>query len=97
MAGDVVGGPEMTGTTDGTATWLELDIDELSCTTSPGITRRTHIDWRVWLSCNALASSASRMRFMNRNWSATKQRLHPQSVAQISRHSVLSGGQDSTM
>jgi len=36
---------------------------------------------------------------MNHNWSATKQRLHPQSVAEISRHSVLSGdpGQDSTM
>ena len=31
------------------------------------------------------------MRVMNRNWSATKQRLHPQSVAKISRHSVLSG------
>ena len=28
---------------------------------------------------------------MNHNWSATKQRLHPQSVAKISRHSVLSG------
>jgi len=27
---------------------------------------------------------------MNHNWSATKQRLHPQSVAEISRHSVLS-------
>ena len=42
---------------------------------------------------------SSRMRFMNHNWSATKQRLHPQSVAEISRHSVLSGdpGQDSTM
>ena len=25
------------------------------------------------------------------NWSATKQRRHPQSVAEISRHSVLSG------
>ena len=36
------------------------------------------------------------MRVMNCNWSATKQRLHPQSVAEISRHSVLSG-QDSTM
>jgi len=36
-------------------------------------------------------SSSSRMRFMNHNWSATKQRLHPQSVAWISRHSVLSG------
>ena len=28
---------------------------------------------------------------MNHIWSATKQRLHPQSVAEISRHSVLSG------
>ena len=28
---------------------------------------------------------------MNHNWSAMKQRLHPQSVAEISRHSVLSG------
>ena len=34
---------------------------------------------------------SSRMRVMNHNWSATKQRLHPQSVAEISRHSVLSG------
>ena len=41
-------------------------------------------------------SSSSRMRFMSHNWSATKQRLHPQSVAEISRHTVLSG-QDSTM
>ena len=31
------------------------------------------------------------MRVMNHNWSATKQRLHPQSVAAISRRSVLSG------
>jgi len=31
------------------------------------------------------------MRVMNHNWSATKQRLHLQSVAEISRHSVLSG------
>ena len=41
-------------------------------------------------------SSSSRMRVINRNWSATKQRPHPQSVAEISHHSVLSG-QDSTM
>ena len=34
---------------------------------------------------------SSRMRFMSHNWSATKQRPHPQSVAEISRHSVLSG------
>ena len=31
------------------------------------------------------------MRVMNHNWSAMKQRLHPHSVAEISRHSVLSG------
>jgi len=36
------------------------------------------------------------MHVMNHNWSATKQHLHPQSVAEISCHSVLSG-QDSTM
>ena len=36
-------------------------------------------------------SSSSRMRVLNHNWSATKQRPHPQSVAEISRHSVLSG------
>jgi len=35
-------------------------------------------------------SSSSRMHVMNHNWSAMKQRLHPQSVAEISRHSVLS-------
>ena len=37
------------------------------------------------------SSSSSRIRVMDHNWSATKQRLHPQSVAEISRHSVLSG------
>ena len=31
------------------------------------------------------------MLVINHNWSATKQRPHPQSVAEISRHSVLSG------
>jgi len=31
------------------------------------------------------------MRVMNHNWSATKLHLHPQSVAEISHHSVLSG------
>ena len=29
--------------------------------------------------------SSSRMRFMSHNWSATKQRLHPQSVAEMDR------------
>ena len=37
-----------------------------------------------------LQSSSSRMRVIYHNWSATKQRPHPQSVAEIS-HSVLSG------
>ena len=40
---------------------------------------------------NSAHQSSSRMGVMNRNWSATKQRFHPQSVAEISRHSVLSG------
>jgi len=31
-----------------------------------------------------------RMRVVNHNWSATKQHFHPQSVAEISRHSALS-------
>ena len=36
-------------------------------------------------------TTSSRMHYMSHNWSATKQHLHPQSVAEISRHSVLSG------
>ena len=36
-------------------------------------------------------SSSSRMHVIYHNWSATKQRPHLQSVAKISRHSVLSG------
>ena len=31
------------------------------------------------------------MLVINHNWSVTKQRLHPQSVAEISRHSVCQG------
>jgi len=31
------------------------------------------------------------MHVVNHNWSATKQRLYPQSIVKISRHSVLSG------
>jgi len=42
-------------------------------------------------------ATSSRMCIMNHNWSTTKQRLHPQSVADISRHSVFVRGQDSTM
>ena len=37
------------------------------------------------------SKTSSRMRVLNHYWSATKQRPHPQSVAEISRHSVLSG------
>ena len=42
-------------------------------------------------SINQSLYSSSRMRGINHNWSATKQRPHLQSVAEISRHSVLSG------
>ena len=35
--------------------------------------------------------SSSRMRVIYHNWSATKQRPHLQSVAEISHHAVLSG------
>jgi len=38
-----------------------------------------------------LYSSSSRMRVIYHNWSATKQCPHPQSVAEISHRSVLSG------
>jgi len=41
--------------------------------------------------CRQPSSSSSRMRVVNHNWSSTKQRLHLQSVAEISCHSVLSG------
>jgi len=44
----------------------------------------------LWLKYLYLLTSSSHMRVMNHNWSATKQRLRPQSVAEISRHSVLS-------
>jgi len=36
-------------------------------------------------------SSSSHMRVIYHNWSATKQRPHLQSVAEISHHSVSSG------
>jgi len=51
----------------------------------------THILYKFWLVSTSTSSSSSRMHVMNYNWSATKQRLRPQSVAEISRHSVLSG------
>jgi len=51
------------------------------------LTDITH--YTTW-SCELTCKSSSRMRVMNHNWSATKQRLHLQGVAEISRHSVLS-------
>ena len=45
----------------------------------------------VRLSGREIQFSSSRMHVMNHNWSVTKQRLHLQSVAEISCHSVLSG------
>jgi len=47
--------------------------------------------WRTDGQTSWQSSSSSRMRVIYHNWSATKQRPHPQSVAEISRHSVLSG------
>jgi len=38
-----------------------------------------------------MSSSSSRMCVIKHNWSATKQHLHPQSAAEISRHSVCQG------
>jgi len=55
--------------------------------------RRSCADAQYWcsssvrLSRSNIVSSSSRKRVINHNWSATKQRLHPQSVAEISRHS----------
>jgi len=49
----------------------------------------------IWLQLHS--SSSSRMHAMNHNWSATKQRLHPQSVVEIRRHSSFVRGQDLTM
>ena len=58
---------------------------------SPKADTHFTVPWRVerWVDLVGWSSS-SRMRFMSHNWSATKQRLHPQSVPEISRHSVLS-------
>ena len=53
-------------------------------------------DWYV-IPCLCLCrrlhstTSSSHMRVVNHNWPATKQHLHPQSVVEISHHSVLSG------
>ena len=72
---------------------------------TPGLERRTSkstdeswcisssvLNWVSWTSLSdVFYLFFSYMRDINHNWSAAKQRLHPQSVAEISRHSVLSG------
>ena len=57
------------------------------CNTITYILEYSHCFYRV----SGQQSSSSSSRIMNHNWSAKKQRLHPQSVADISRHSALSG------
>ena len=75
------------------STFFTLPVSELSLV---GLAFDV-IDWPLSFSAMTLFigsnvhSSSSRMHVMNHNSSATKQRLHPQSVAEISRHSVLSG------
>ena len=84
--------------------WIGMNIHGIKCDhtmRSRGCRRRASWHWRC--PCRELTprlklcfpivchTASSRMRVINHNWSATKQRLHPQSVAEISRHSVLSG------
>ena len=51
----------------------------------------SHSQTHTWEDLCWRTQSSSRMRVIYHNWSATKQRPHPQSVAEISHHSVLSG------
>jgi len=65
---------------------------QVSSTSAQIDTARTHGRTDSWPVLKVISGEIfSYMRFMSHNWSATKQRLHPQSVAEISRHSVLSG------
>jgi len=61
-----------------------------------GVGKNRDSRWISGYRIDDCSSSSSHMRVINYNWSATKQRphpqSHPQSVAEISRHSVLSGG-----
>ena len=43
-------------------------------------------DFEMWVRVTQGYSSSSRMRVIYHNWSAMKQRPHPQSVAEISHH-----------
>jgi len=54
---------------------------------------------QAWIKplCLSQSSSSSCMHVMNHNWSATKQRLHLQSVAEISRHLSFVRGHYSTV
>jgi len=76
--------------------WKLVHICQSYYQTSMGIHFLRHsVEFRLhftylWHTSLHQSSSSSRMRVMNHNWSATKQRLHPQSVAEISRHSVSS-------
>jgi len=49
------------------------------------------VDRLYHINAHDIFTPSSHMRFMSHNWSAMTQRLHPQSVAEISHHSVLSG------
>jgi len=66
----------------GTACTATTRVSDLSCSICKTVKFDIllSVDWQ----------SSSRMRVMNHSWSATKQYLHPQSVADISCHSVLS-------
>ena len=50
-----------------------------------------HVKIISFSQISGMFQSSSRMRVIYHNWSATKQRPHLQSVAEISHHSVLSG------
>jgi len=78
---------EQTGTT----------TNHIQTTNKSKTTTFWHVLWYDRNVCTSngfkqVQSSSSRMRVIYHNWSAMKQRPHPQSVAEISHHSVLSGG-----
>jgi len=55
------------------------DVSQSPMTATPSVIARSQ-------SGSVPSSSSSRMRVIYHNWSATKQRPHPQSVAEIIRH-----------
>ena len=69
--------------------------EQNTCTTYRRVLNEWINDWLVDLNVEGssrfrVSLLSSRMRVIYHNWSATKQRPHPQSVAEISHHSVLS-------